>query len=206
MHIVQIYIYICCAQICTNTHVSCAQVYNLCTNIHTYVYCSQTHMIHMSIVHKYTCMLCTNTHKHICILCTNVCIVHKYTYMCILCTTTYDTYEYCSQMYMYIVHVCCAYIYIYIEHKYIQIHMYIVHKCIHCAQIQIHKFIYIVHKYIYVYDRILIGFIISTNLLPGNNRKTHGQNSGSLGEFWKLSRDLLPPYGYICICVTHMYV
>jgi len=33
--------------------------------------------------------------------------------------------------------------------------------------------------------RIFMGFIISPTLLPGTNRKTHGQKSGSLEYFQK---------------------
>jgi len=33
--------------------------------------------------------------------------------------------------------------------------------------------------------RILMGFIISTMFLLGVNRKSHGQNSGTLSKFWK---------------------
>ena len=35
------------------------------------------------------------------------------------------------------------------------------------------------------HTRILMGFIMSTMLLPGTNRKSHGQNAGTLTKFYK---------------------
>jgi len=39
-----------------------------------------------------------------------------------------------------------------------------------------------------------MGFIASTILLLGTDRKSHGQKSGLLEKFHKQSRDSLPPY------------
>jgi len=45
----------------------------------------------------------------------------------------------------------------------------------------------------------LIGFIISTMLYPGTNRKSNGYNSASLTNFSKRSQDSVPPYLHLAI-------
>jgi len=49
-----------------------------------------------------------------------------------------------------------------------------------------------------------MGFIITTALLQGTNRKSHGQNSGLLEFLWKASQDSVPPYLQFG-CVTLYY-
>jgi len=39
---------------------------------------------------------------------------------------------------------------------------------------------------------MLMGFVNSTMLLPGTNRKSHGQNSGMLTKLKKSSQDSVP--------------
>ena len=53
--------------------------------------------------------------------------------------------------------------------------------------------------------RILTGFIIGTKLLHGTNRKSHGQDCGSLKKFEKQSQDFSATLVAIG-CMIHLYV
>ena len=53
---------------------------------------------------------------------------------------------------------------------------------------------------------ILMGFVISTILLRGANRESHGQNSSTLQKFEKSSQNTLPPYLQLAVGLsTNVY-
>ena len=51
-----------------------------------------------------------------------------------------------------------------------------------------------------------MGFVISTILLRGTNRESHGQNSSTLQKFEKSSQNTLPPYLQLAVGLsTNVY-